>query len=61
MTTAIPKNIKEITHSWLSEILGGEVTGFYTTYLEGGVLSDVFKIHSIEYADSSSRLPPQLF
>ena len=56
MPTAIPKSITDVTNSWLSEILGGEITGFDVTFLEGGVLSDAFKIHSIRYADSS-KLP----
>ncbi len=56
MSLAIPKSISEVTDTWLSDILGGEVTGFEVTFLEGGVLSDAFKIHNIEYTDNS-QLP----
>ncbi len=56
MSLAIPKSISEVTNAWLSDILGEEVTGFEVTFLEGGVLSDAFNIHNIEYTDNS-QLP----
>ena len=60
MSNMIPKSIDEVTHAWLSKILGGEVTDYDVTFLEGGVLSDAFKLHNIKYADITSQLPPSI-
>ena len=60
MSAGIPKNIAEVTNSWLSEIMGSEITAFKVTFLEGGVLSDAFKIHDIQYAQDDSHLPASI-
>ena len=39
-----PTNIQEVTTGWLSEILRQNVVGYDTTFLEGGVLSDAYKL-----------------
>jgi len=44
-----PRTADAITTSWLSEVFDAPVTGFQTTFLEGGVLSDAFKLHDITY------------
>ncbi len=54
---AIPSSIDDVTKEWLSEILGAEVTGFEVTFLEGGVLSDAFKLHDITYRTPPEDLP----
>ena len=50
MALAFPRNIDELSNEWLSESFGAEVTGYEISFLEGGVLSDAFKIHNIQYS-----------
>ena len=57
MPIDFPKTIDELSVEWLTTILGGEVNGFDVSFLEGGVLSDAFRIHNITYADSSAAGP----
>lgn len=57
MAASFPRTIDEITNEWLSQALGGTVTGYQTTFLEGGVLSDAFKLHSITYAGDQGDAP----
>jgi hypothetical protein len=54
---SIPASIDDVTNEWMSEILGTEVTGFEVTFLEGGVLSDAFKVHDIGYGAPAGDLP----
>ena len=49
MAEDFPRKVDDITNAWLSQVLGGTVTGYATTFLEGGVLSDAFKLHAITY------------
>ena len=57
MNDDFPRSADSITNAWLSEVLGAPVTGFKTTYLEGGVLSDAFKLHDITYVAPASDAP----
>jgi|AP95_1055475.scaffolds.fasta_scaffold00179_5 hypothetical protein len=52
-TNGIPRSIEDVNNAWLSESLGDEVTSYSVTFLEGGVMSDAFKIHDISYRDST--------
>ena len=52
-----PTTAKEITNEWLSGVLGKPVTGFTTTFLEGGVLADAFKLQHITYAGDGGAGP----
>ena len=42
----IPKNIEAVTNSWLSEVLGGEVSGHAVTQIGQGVglMGDIFRV-----------------
>ena len=53
-----PRTLADIDCAWLSEALGAEVVSFEHSFLEGGVLSDAFKLHDIRYADESTDAPP---
>jgi hypothetical protein len=57
MAKDFPRTAGEITNEWLSGVLGGTVTGYETTFLEGGVLSDAFKLHGITYAGGAGTEP----
>lgn len=57
MAHEFPTTADAITNEWLSSVLGAEVTGFTTTFLEGGVLADAFKLHSIMYAGNPADAP----
>ncbi|MEO8456734.1 MAG: oxidoreductase family protein [Chloroflexota bacterium] len=57
MAHDFPTTADAITNEWLSTVLGAEVTGFAVTFIEGGVLADAFKLHSITYADNSPDAP----
>ena len=50
MSDDFPRSVDAISNAWLSEVLGAPVSGFKTTYLEDGVLSDAYKLHDIAYA-----------
>jgi hypothetical protein len=52
-----PRTVEAIDNAWLSAVLGAEVISFSTTFLEGGVLSDAFKLHDIEYLEPSAGAP----
>ena len=54
---AFPQSIDDVTDEWLSEVLNGEVRDFNVRFLEGGVLSDAFKVYDIE---SDEDLPESL-
>ncbi|MEX0683543.1 MAG: oxidoreductase family protein [Dehalococcoidia bacterium] len=57
MAHEFPTTADAITNEWLSSVLGAEVTGFTTTFLEGGVLADAFKLHSITYKGNPADAP----
>jgi hypothetical protein len=44
-----------ITVDWLSEMIGVAVSHFSVTFLEGGVVSDVFRIHDVRYSGPSGE------
>ncbi len=60
MTTAVPIDAESITADWLSEVLGTPVTDVKITALEGGVVSDVFRIHDVRYTEPDTA-PPTTF
>ncbi|MGI8925113.1 MAG: phosphotransferase [Tepidiformaceae bacterium] len=57
MTTDFPRTIAEVTPAWLSQVLGAKVTSYEVAFLEGGVLSDAFKLHSITYDGDQPDAP----
>lgn len=57
MVDHFPRTIHEITPAWLSQVLGAPVTGYHTTFLEGGVLADACKLHTITYAQDAAQAP----
>jgi len=57
MTFGFPTRVDEITPAWLSVVLGGPVRSFDATFLEGGVISDAFKLHGIIYDGDAAGLP----
>jgi Uncharacterized oxidoreductase dhs-27 len=57
MASKFPRNIDELSNEWLSESFGVEVTSFEVSFLEGGVLSDAFKIHNIQYSKPATDAP----
>jgi hypothetical protein len=56
----IPRAAGDLTPAWLSARLGCTVTGFDVTYLDGGVMSDTFKLGSIAYSDPPAGAPASL-
>jgi hypothetical protein len=56
----IPHAVGDLTPAWLSARLGYTVTGFDVTYLEGGVMSDTFKLGAIAYSDPPADAPASL-
>ncbi len=59
MNDDFPRSVDSITNTWLSEVLGGPVTGFKTTFLEGGVLSEAYRLHDIAYAAGTAAGAPR--
>ena len=57
MADSFPGTAAEITNEWLSGVLGATVTGFNTTFLEGGVLADASKLHGITYSGDTNGAP----
>lgn len=60
MNGDFPRTVDAIDNEWLSEVLGAEVTSFSTENLEGGVLSDAFRLHDIAYAGPTDGAPPSV-
>ena len=60
MTEDFPRTAEEITAPWLAGVLDAPVTGFETTYIEGGALADVYRLHSIAYAGDPAGAPPSI-
>lgn len=57
MAEAFPRTMSEMTPAWLSQVLGATVTDYQTTFLEGGVLADAFKLHTITYTGDAGQAP----
>ncbi len=57
---AVPHTIEDVNAEWLSSILDNDVTGYEVTFLEGGVLSDAYKIHDIKYNNPADNAPSSL-
>jgi hypothetical protein len=56
----IPKTKDDLRPAWLSSVLNRTVTGFETQFLEGGVLSDAYKLTGIAYAGGGADAPVSL-
>lgn len=56
----IPHAVSDLTPEWLSERLGCSVAGLHITALDGGVMSDTFKLGSITYRDPQADVPKSL-
>ncbi len=50
MAEDFPRKVNDITNEWLSQLLGVTVTGYEAKYIEGGVLSDAFRLHLTTHA-----------
>jgi hypothetical protein len=59
-TMDFPRTIEQVTTAWLTDILGAPVTGHEVKFLEGGNLSDAFRLHSITYASPVPSAPSSL-
>jgi hypothetical protein len=57
MAADFPRTIDALTPAWLSTALGRTVTSYQITFLEGGVLSDAFKLSAITYAGTRGDAP----
>jgi hypothetical protein len=57
MAVNFPRKMEDITNEWLSTVLGRTVTGYKTMFLEGGVLSEAFKLYAITYDDDAGGAP----
>jgi hypothetical protein len=60
MVGDFPRTVEEISTEWLSGALGGPVTGFEMTKLEGGLFAETLRLHSISYAGEAGDLPPSV-
>jgi aminoglycoside phosphotransferase (APT) family kinase protein len=57
MAEDFPRTVDAITPAWLSTVLGRTVTSYHTTFLEGGVLSDAFKLSALTYDGERGDAP----
>lgn len=57
MSDAFPRTLEAIDCAWISNSLGAEVLSFRHSFLEGGMLSDAFRLHDIEYARPADGAP----
>jgi aminoglycoside phosphotransferase (APT) family kinase protein len=57
---AVPSSIIAIDAGWLSTALGAEVTDFAVTQLEGGVVSDIYRIDGLRYSEQDDTLPASI-
>jgi hypothetical protein len=57
VTRSFPTDAGSINAGWLSEVIGIPVSDFSVTPLEGGVVSDVFRVHEVRYMDPSGDAP----
>jgi hypothetical protein len=60
MTMEFPRSIEQVTPEWLTGILGAAVAGYEVKFLEGGNLSDAFRLHNISYASPAPSAPTSL-
>jgi aminoglycoside phosphotransferase (APT) family kinase protein len=60
MATDFPQTIDQVTPAWLSGVLGITVADYQVTFLEGGNLSDAFKLHHIRYDAPAPSAPASL-
>lgn len=60
MATDFPQTIDQVTPAWLSGVLGITVADYQVTFLEGGNLSDAFKLHRIRYDAPAASAPASL-
>jgi hypothetical protein len=60
MAIDFPRTIDEVTPGWLSGILGAAVADYQVSFLEGGNLSDAFKLHRIRYDSPAPSAPASL-
>jgi len=60
MTLGFPQTIDQVNPAWLSEVLGAAVADYQVTFLEGGNLSDAYKIHRIRYDAPAATAPASL-
>lgn len=60
MVKDFPQTIDQVTPAWLSGVLGVNVTDYEVTFLEGGNLSDAFKLHRIRYDAAAPSAPVSL-
>jgi hypothetical protein len=60
MTLPFPTDAESITADWLSGVIGASVSGFSVTSLDGGVVSDVHRIHGVSYSGPSDGAPASL-
>lgn len=56
MARDFPTTVDQITDEWLSGVLGAKVASHETTFLEGGVLADAFKLR-MTYAGDPGDAP----
>ncbi len=56
MAQDFPRTIDEISDEWLSQTLGAKVASHDVKFLEGGVLSDAFKV-ALTYAGNAGDAP----
>jgi hypothetical protein len=56
----VPVSARSITPEWLGGVLGAAVASFSVTAIEGGVMSDVYRVHDIRYRSHGDDLPSSL-
>jgi hypothetical protein len=57
MARSFPTDAESITADWLSKMIGIPVSDFVVTTLEGGVVSDIFRVHDVHYSGPSGEAP----
>jgi hypothetical protein len=57
MARSFPTDAESITADWLSKMIGIPVSDFVVTTLEGGVVSDIFRVHDVRYSGPSGEAP----
>lgn len=57
---AIPKQRSDLTPEWLSSVLNRAAMRFDIQFLEGGALSDAYKLAGISYAGGGAKAPASL-
>jgi hypothetical protein len=57
MAPSFPLDAESITADWLSEMIGIPVNDCAVNAMEGGVVSDVFRVHDVRYSVPSGEAP----